>query len=51
MLVIGALNRVELWNPAEWETRVRPAEAELTSESDDVPRSAAAADSSTVPEP
>jgi MraZ protein len=51
VLVIGALNRVELWNPAEWETRVRPAEAELTSESDDVRPSAAATDSSAVAEP
>ena len=32
VLVNGALNRVELWNPAEWEVRVMPAEAELTSE-------------------
>ena len=30
VLVIGALNRVELWNPVEWETTVLPAEAELT---------------------
>jgi MraZ protein len=29
ILVIGALNRVEMWNPAEWEQRVEPAEAEL----------------------
>jgi MraZ protein len=27
VLVVGALNRIELWNPAEWERRVRPAEA------------------------
>lgn len=30
VLVNGALNRVELWNPAEWERRVRPAESQLT---------------------
>jgi MraZ protein len=31
VLVVGALNRVELWNPTEWDTTVLPAEAELTS--------------------
>jgi MraZ protein len=30
VLVTGALNRIELWNPSTWETRVRPAEANLT---------------------
>lgn len=35
VLVIGALNRVELWNPDEWALRVLPAEAELTSEFDE----------------
>jgi MraZ protein len=30
VLVIGALNRVELWDPSEWATRVLPAEAQLT---------------------
>jgi len=34
VLINGALNRVELWNPEEWEHKVRPAEAELT---DDAP--------------
>jgi MraZ protein len=29
ILIIGAINRVELWNPAEWERRVKPAEAML----------------------
>lgn len=29
ILIIGAINRVELWNPAEWEQRVKPAEALL----------------------
>jgi MraZ protein len=52
VLVIGALNRVELWNPAEWESRVLPAEAELTSESDDdSPSAAAVSDASAMPEP
>jgi MraZ protein len=37
VLVVGALNRVELWNPVEWETRVLPSESELTSEFDDSP--------------
>ena len=32
VLINGALNRVELWNPAEWAARVMPAEAELTAE-------------------
>jgi MraZ protein len=34
VLVIGALNRVELWDPAEWTTRVLPAEAQLTDDGD-----------------
>ena len=34
VLVIGALNRVELWDPAEWTARVLPAEAELTDDGD-----------------
>ncbi len=34
VLINGALNRVELWNPDEWEHKVRPAEAKLT---DDAP--------------
>ncbi len=46
VLVIGALNRVELWNPDEWALRVLPAEAELTSETDEP----AAAGDSAVPE-
>lgn len=29
-LVVGALNRIELWHPAEWAQRVAPAEAALT---------------------
>jgi len=35
LLVTGALNRVELWNPAEWDRRVKPAEAQLTDEDSD----------------
>jgi MraZ protein len=27
LLVTGALNRIELWNPQEWEARVLPSEA------------------------
>jgi MraZ protein len=34
VLVIGALNRVELWSPPEWEARVLPAEAQLTDDGD-----------------
>jgi len=34
VLVIGALNRVELWDPGEWATRVLPAEAQLTDDGD-----------------
>jgi MraZ protein len=30
VLVNGAINRVELWNPAEWAARVLPAESQLT---------------------
>jgi MraZ protein len=29
VLVMGALDRVELWNPDEWEARIRPAEQTL----------------------
>lgn len=31
-LVLGAINRVELWNPQEWQQRVAPAESQLTEE-------------------
>jgi MraZ protein len=34
VLVIGALNRVEVWAPSEWEARVLPAEAQLTDDGD-----------------
>jgi MraZ protein len=34
VLVIGALNRVEFWDPSEWATRVLPAEAQLTEDGD-----------------
>ena len=30
VLVIGALNRIELWNPEEWASRVAPSVASLT---------------------
>ena len=35
VLVNGALNRVELWSPDEWEQRIRPSESRLT-EDDEV---------------
>ncbi|HLG92798.1 MAG TPA: division/cell wall cluster transcriptional repressor MraZ [Acidimicrobiales bacterium] len=34
VLVTGAINRVELWNPQRWEQQVRPAERRLTGEED-----------------
>jgi MraZ protein len=40
VLIVGALNRVELWSPTEWETRVLPAEVELTDETDTRPTAA-----------
>ena len=27
VLIVGALNRIEIWSPSLWEARVRPAEA------------------------
>lgn len=30
VVIAGTLNRVELWNPSEWEARVQPAEVEFT---------------------
>jgi MraZ protein len=35
VLVIGALNRVELWDPEGWAARVLPAEAQLTEDGDE----------------
>jgi MraZ protein len=35
VLVIGALNRVELWDPTGWASRVAPAEAQLTEDGDE----------------
>jgi len=32
VLVHGAIDRIELWNPAEWETRVQPEEEWLRQE-------------------
>ncbi|MDQ1426690.1 MAG: hypothetical protein QOK39_166, partial [Acidimicrobiaceae bacterium] len=29
ILVVGAINRVELWNQEGWDRRVKPAEAQL----------------------
>jgi MraZ protein len=34
VLVHGAINRVELWNPTEWATRVAPSERWLIEEDD-----------------
>ena len=34
VLVNGAINRVELWNPAVWEDRIRPSEVALTEGTD-----------------
>lgn len=30
LLIVGAMERIELWNPEQWETRVHPAEANMT---------------------
>jgi MraZ protein len=35
VLVIGALNRVEFWDPTGWAERVLPAEAQLTEDGDE----------------
>jgi MraZ protein len=35
VLVSGAINRVEFWNPEEWNQRVKPSEARLTEDSED----------------
>ncbi|MDQ1368535.1 MAG: MraZ protein putative antitoxin-like, partial [Acidimicrobiaceae bacterium] len=37
ILVNGALNRVELWNPAEYDIKVKPAEARFADEFDQSP--------------
>ena len=34
VLVIGAINRVELWNPAVWEEHIRPSEVALAEGTD-----------------
>ena len=34
VLVMGAINRVELWDPSEWSERVEPSERQLTEEED-----------------
>jgi MraZ protein len=38
VLITGSLNRIELWNPAEWAARVQPAEAALTDPPPNDPR-------------
>jgi len=35
VLVHGAIDRVELWNPAQWELKVQPEEQRLTEGDDD----------------
>jgi MraZ protein len=35
VLVTGALNRIELWNPQEWAARVMPSEASFTTSETD----------------
>jgi MraZ protein len=35
VLVNGAINRIELWNPDEWQSRVQPAESQLTDDQAD----------------
>ena len=40
VLIAGTLNRIELWNPAEWEVRVRPSEAALIDPPSPDPQSA-----------
>ncbi|HUC38461.1 MAG TPA: hypothetical protein VMR97_15215 [Acidimicrobiales bacterium] len=35
VLVLGAIDRVELWNPARWEGKVGPEEQRLTEGADD----------------
>lgn len=35
VLVLGAIDRVELWNPVVWEERVRPSEQRLVADEED----------------
>jgi MraZ protein len=37
VVVIGAVDRVELWNPANWDQKVRPSEQALMDGADPVP--------------
>lgn len=41
VLVVGAMERIELWAPAQWEARVRPAEHDLTDPVDPAPAGSA----------
>ena len=50
ILVTGALNRVEFWNPGEYERRVKPAEAQLTDGFDEPPLAVTESPSPTSPE-
>jgi MraZ protein len=36
VLVHGAIDRVELWNPEQWATKVQPSSRQLTEDEDDV---------------
>jgi MraZ protein len=36
LLITGVLNRIELWNPQEWATRVLPSEATFTNSEPDL---------------
>ena len=37
VLVNGAINRIELWNPEEWQSRVAPAESRFIEDQSDQP--------------
>ena len=37
VLINGAINRIELWNPEEWQIRVGPAELRFTEDQPDQP--------------
>lgn len=41
VLVMGAIERIELWDPGHWDTRVRPAESSLTDPADPITESGA----------
>jgi MraZ protein len=49
VLITGALNRIELWNPAEWAARVAPSESNFTDPPPDSPVATPAASDPVVP--